>query len=157
MCCTTTPSLETLRLLAEKAVELGLVPALSHETVRLRPKNPLKPWRKQSARGGCISRMTGSLWRPWRMCWTCMLNPTTPIGRWCASTRPPPSCWLRSRRRYPPIPAQPGRPRRQDYEYRRGGTRNIFLTCEPLSGWRHVVAGGYPEYRAASAAASFSV
>ena len=26
----------------------------------------------------------------------------------------------------------------QDYEYRRGGTRNIFLACEPLAGWRHV-------------------
>ena len=36
-----------------------------------------------------------------------------------------------------PLPAQPGRPRRQDYEYRRGGTRNLFLTCEPLAGWRH--------------------
>ena len=37
-----------------------------------------------------------------------------------------------------PLPPQPGRPRRQDYEYRRAGTRNIFLTCEPLAGWRHV-------------------
>ena len=37
-----------------------------------------------------------------------------------------------------PLPAQPGRPRRQDYEYRRAGTRNIFLACEPLAGWRHV-------------------
>ena len=37
-----------------------------------------------------------------------------------------------------PLPAQPGRPRRQDYEYRRGGTRNIFLFCEPLAGWRHL-------------------
>ena len=35
-----------------------------------------------------------------------------------------------------PLPAQPGRPRRQDYEYRRGGTRNLFLFCEPLAGWR---------------------
>ena len=35
-----------------------------------------------------------------------------------------------------PLPPQPGRPRRQDYEYRRAGTRNIFLTCEPLAGWR---------------------
>ena len=34
--------------------------------------------------------------------------------------------------------AQPGRPRRQDYEYRRAGTRNLFLACEPLAGWRHV-------------------
>ena len=38
----------------------------------------------------------------------------------------------------PLIPVQPGQPRRQDYEYRRAGTRNIFLTCEPLAGWRHV-------------------
>ena len=33
-----------------------------------------------------------------------------------------------------PLPPQLGRPRRQDYEYRGGGTRNIFLTCEPLAG-----------------------
>ena len=37
-----------------------------------------------------------------------------------------------------PLPVQPGRPRRQDYEYRRAGTRNLFLFCEPLSGWRHI-------------------
>ena len=38
----------------------------------------------------------------------------------------------------PPLPAQPGRPARQDYEYRREGTRNLFLACEPKAGWRHV-------------------
>ena len=38
----------------------------------------------------------------------------------------------------PPVPASPGRPRREDYEYRREGTRNLFLTYEPLQGWRHV-------------------
>ena len=37
-----------------------------------------------------------------------------------------------------PLPAQPGRPRREGYEYRRASTRNLFLTCEPLAGWRHV-------------------
>ena len=37
-----------------------------------------------------------------------------------------------------PMPARPGRPRREDYEYVRGGTRNLFLTCEPRAGWRHV-------------------
>ena len=39
-----------------------------------------------------------------------------------------------------PQPVWPGRPRRQDYEYRRAGTRNLFLTCEPLAGWRHVAS-----------------
>ena len=37
-----------------------------------------------------------------------------------------------------PLPLKPARPKRQDYEYRREGTRNLFLTCEPLAGWRHV-------------------
>ena len=36
------------------------------------------------------------------------------------------------------LPAKPGRPRREDYEYVRAGTRNLFLTCEPKLGWRHV-------------------
>ena len=34
--------------------------------------------------------------------------------------------------------SRPGRERRQDYEYRREGTRNLFLACEPLAGWRQV-------------------
>ena len=38
----------------------------------------------------------------------------------------------------PPLPAKPGKPRREDYEYVRGGTRNLFLTCEPRAGWRQV-------------------
>ena len=38
----------------------------------------------------------------------------------------------------PPIPVEPGKPKRQDYEYRREGTRNLFLACEPRAGWRHV-------------------
>ena len=48
-----------------------------------------------------------------------------------------------------PLPAQPGRPRRQDYEYRRGGTRNLFLFCEPLAGWRHAAIterGAMPDF-----------
>lgn len=37
-----------------------------------------------------------------------------------------------------PLPAQPGQPARYDYEYKRNGTRNLFLFCEPQAGWRHV-------------------
>jgi hypothetical protein len=37
-----------------------------------------------------------------------------------------------------PLPAAPGRPERFDYEYRRNGTRNLFLFFQPLAGWRHV-------------------
>jgi hypothetical protein len=37
-----------------------------------------------------------------------------------------------------PVPAEPGRPERIDYEYTRHGTANLFLISEPLAGWRHV-------------------
>ena len=38
----------------------------------------------------------------------------------------------------PPIEAEPGRVKRYDYEYRRNGTRNLFMFCEPKAGYRHV-------------------
>ena len=41
----------------------------------------------------------------------------------------------------PPLPAAPGRPAREDYEYVRQGVCNLFLVCEPLRGWRHVTVG----------------
>lgn len=37
-----------------------------------------------------------------------------------------------------PLPMEPGKPERVDYEYERKGTANLFLVTEPLSGWRHV-------------------
>ena len=37
-----------------------------------------------------------------------------------------------------PIPPRRGRRERFDYEYIRNGTRNLFMCCEPLAGWRHV-------------------
>ena len=33
---------------------------------------------------------------------------------------------------------EPGKPKRQDYEYERGGVVNLFLFCEPLQGRRWV-------------------
>jgi transposase len=37
-----------------------------------------------------------------------------------------------------PLPPQPGKPARQDYEYVRNGTANLFLWFEPLAGRRQV-------------------
>ena len=36
-----------------------------------------------------------------------------------------------------PIRSEPGRPERYDYEYRRNGTRNLFVFCDPKGGYRH--------------------
>ena len=38
-----------------------------------------------------------------------------------------------------PLPPQPGQPERFDYEYKRNGTRNLFVFFQPLAGWRHIL------------------
>ncbi len=42
-----------------------------------------------------------------------------------------------------PLPPAPGRPAREDAEYVRAGVVNVFLTCEPRRGWRHVVVSDH--------------
>ena len=42
-----------------------------------------------------------------------------------------------------PLPAEPGRPARRDYEYARRGTANLFLAVEPLAGVRHLTVTGH--------------
>jgi transposase len=37
------------------------------------------------------------------------------------------------------VPAAPGQPAREDYEYERNGVANLFLLTEPLRGWREVI------------------
>jgi hypothetical protein len=37
-----------------------------------------------------------------------------------------------------PIACKPGEPARQDYEYKRNGTANIFCAFEPLGNWRRL-------------------
>lgn len=37
-----------------------------------------------------------------------------------------------------PLAMKGGQPQRNDHEYERKGTRNLFIHCEPQTGWRHV-------------------
>ena len=37
-----------------------------------------------------------------------------------------------------PLAMTCGQPQRNDHEYERKGTRNLFIHCEPQTGWRHV-------------------
>jgi len=37
-----------------------------------------------------------------------------------------------------PLTAEPGKPERFDYEYKREGVSNLFMFFEPLQAWRHV-------------------
>jgi hypothetical protein len=38
-----------------------------------------------------------------------------------------------------PLPTRRGKVTRVDYEYERKGVCNLFMCCEPLRGWRHVL------------------
>lgn len=38
-----------------------------------------------------------------------------------------------------PMPMEPGKPKRVDYEYKREGTCNVFIFYQPLTGWRRVL------------------
>jgi hypothetical protein len=46
-----------------------------------------------------------------------------------------------------PVPPQPGQPAKEDYEYKRNGTANVFLLLCPLLGWRHLEMTGRRGYR----------
>ena len=36
-----------------------------------------------------------------------------------------------------PILMKSGKPKKEDSEYERNGTCNVFIACEPLTGWRY--------------------
>ena len=124
----------TLRLLADKLMELRYIDGASYETVRqVLKKNRLKPWLTKrwcipvEASGEFIWRMEDIL-----ELYTRPYDPQRPIV--CLDEA---SAQLLGDTR-PPRMAQPGKPARYDYEYRRNGTANLFMITEPLRGWRHV-------------------
>lgn len=67
-------------------------------------------------------------------------DPKVPVV--CFDERP---CQLLSDVR-PALPMRPGSPARQDSEYQRHGTANVFAFLEPLGAWRHMAV---TEHRAA--------
>ena len=125
----------TLQLLADKFVELYDGPAISDELVRRTLKKILlKPHLREQ---WCIPPKENACF-VWRMedvldVYTRPYDPKRP--QVCLDERP---VQLLADRR-PPLPPRPGTPARQDYEYERRGTANLFLWYEPLAGVRHVV------------------
>ena len=123
----------TLRLLADRLVELELVESVSYETVRQALQQPPQAVAEampvHPARARCRVRLAHG-------------------GRAWVSTRPydprrPQVCLDETSRQLlaevtPPVPVAPSRPARQDDEYQRRGVCNLFVVCEPLGGWRHV-------------------
>jgi len=125
----------SLRLLADEAVRLEIVPAISHETVRRALKrSDLKPRLSEqwclapTADPAFVRHMEDVLdvyERP--------LDPARPVVCLDETSRQ-----LLANAR-PPAASVPGRPARHDPEYVRGGVADLFVVTEPLRGWRHVL------------------
>ena len=122
----------SLRLLADRVVELGHIDSVSHETVRrVLKKNAIKPWRRvgwvippqgNADFAAAMERVLDVYRRPYDAAFPVVCMDETP-RQLIGETREP-------------VPAAPGRPAREDYEYRRCGSCNVFMATEPLAGRR---------------------
>ena len=123
----------TLQLLADKAVAMGFAESISLETVRqILKKNELKPWKKKE---WCIPEVSGEF--------VARMEDVLDLYHQDYDPDHPVVCFDETSKQLvadkrPSIGARPGRVERYDYEYKRNGTRNLFMFCEPKAGWRHV-------------------
>lgn len=124
----------TLQLLADKLVELQVVPSIARETVRqVLETNELKPWLNKQwcippeSHADFVYHMEDVIevyTRPYdehypQVCLDEMSK------QFISETRQP-------------LPMQPGQSQGYDYEYERQGTCNLFIACEPLVGKRYL-------------------
>lgn len=96
-------------------------------------KNKLKPWQVKS---WCIPKITPQFLVQMEhilQLYQQKYNPQRPLV--CFDEK---STQLLADKRAP-LALQTGRPRRQDHEYKRKGTRNLFVFVEPQAGVRHVL------------------
>src|ERR1700761_4207442 len=123
----------TLELLAGAMVKLTEHKSLSHKTARRRlAENALKPWRKDM---WCIPQVDGE--------YVARMEDVLDLYAEAPDPERPVVCFDETPVQLigevrQPIPAEPGRRERYDYEYRRNGTVNLFVTFDPHRGWRDV-------------------
>jgi transposase len=122
----------TLELLAGELVSLTPHEGISRDTIRRRlDENELKPWQRKmwcvpKVDAGFVARMEDVL----------ELYTTAPeAGTAVVCFDETPRQLIGEAR--VPVAAQPGRPARQDYEYRRNGTANVFMFLDAHRPWRH--------------------
>jgi transposase len=121
----------TLQLLADRLVTLTELDNVSISTIRRRLiDNELKPWQKKM---WCIPKFDAAYIAQMEEVLDLYAEPADPMmpvvnfdeamKHMVADTREP-------------IPAKPGQTAKQDYEYRRVGTANIYMFFDRHQGWR---------------------
>ena len=123
----------TLELLAGEMVSLTEHDSLSRETVRRRLKeNYLKPWQKDM---WCIPKLDAD--------YVARMEDVLDLYAEAPDPMRPVVCFDESPIQLigevrQPIPAAPRQPERIDYEYRRNGTANLFVSVDAHRPWRNV-------------------
>jgi transposase len=123
----------TLELLAGEMVRLTEHTVLSRETVRRRLlENQLKPWRKEM---WCVPKVDAE--------YVARMEDVLDLYAEDAPLERPVVCFDESPTQLigevrEPIRARPGQLERFDCEYRREGTRNLFVFLDAHRSWRHV-------------------
>lgn len=124
----------TLRLLADKMVELEYIENISHESVRkVLKENEIKPWQKKE---WCIPPEENAEF-------VCSMENVLEVYKKPYNAAYPVVCMDESSKQQiqeirEPIKTTPGKTECYDFEYERNGVSNLFIFFEPLVGWRHV-------------------
>ena len=122
----------TLDLLAGEVVRLTTHATLSGDTVGRRlAELKLKPWREKM---WCIPTVSAEYVARMEDVLALYAEPPDPQHPVVCVDETPRQLIGETR---VPVPAQPGRPRRVDYEYERHGTANVFLCVDVHRPWRH--------------------
>jgi len=122
----------TLQLLADEMVRLTEHESVSIETIRRRlGEMNLKPWREKM---WCIPKVDSEF--------VARMEDVLALYAEPADDRRPVVCFDETPRQLigedrVPVPAEPGRLARYDYEYVRNGTANIFMFVDVNRPWRH--------------------
>jgi transposase len=122
----------TLQLLADEMVRLTEHDSVSNETIRRRLSElQLKPWQEKM---WCIPKVDAEF--------VARMEDVLALYAEPADERRPVVCFDETPRQLigeerVPVPAEPGKRRRFDYEYVRNGTANVFMFVDVNRPWRH--------------------
>lgn len=123
----------SLRLLTDRVVQLKIVEAVSHETIRqLLDDNVLKPWRRDE---WCIPAANAEFVYHMEDVLDIYKHPADPKCPLVCFDESPEQLVSETRQA---LPMRPGKPERYDYEYHREGVANLFMFFAPLQNWRFV-------------------
>lgn len=121
------------RLVRQKIIELGIVKSISLSTIyRFLKAKKIKLHQRKT---WCLSKIDEKFVEQGKIVletYNKLYNSKFPVV--CFDEK---SYELKSHLRKP-LPTVPGKPMREDNEWKRYGTVNIFMFCEPKQGWRHV-------------------